>query len=653
MALNDQEFLAQIEGGMGNAPADSDEAFLAGLEGGGRGTAAAAPRQPRTPQPTRFFDPLFEVEEGKKGIENVELMDFARAAGNYLPSLMDNVAGVVSAFANPVESIKAMASLGSGMYKLGKGKTEGDDVKMVLQAWEAMKVRYGDNLRETMVEDPAGIMLDLVSILAPVAGVAGKVGLVSKTGRAAGLASAARKVADLPATLPMGIVKAGIKAPRTVAERILPQVFSITSGKAAPGIRQMFRGGGRKVDFDGQSVDVGKSALRGGPGTEGAAGLPKDFLVQELERGIRYLENKRGAEYRKALKETDFKAGIDLDVLKKEIYDAMEKQWGVKVKRAKGATEGPLQRGRNSKLVKLDFIELGGGSTPLAKGAKKRFRQIITDVEDAGNPTLKGVDDLNMRLDVDYGRGQTRNKVHRQSNALLNQVRGRLMKKVMADKDLGPAKRSYSVQSDVLDEITTMLSGGSKNNETIMRKIIGSLEGEDMSRVARRDLIQYIDDVAGTHLMDAASGGTLSSILPTGIHARETAYKATGFLTAGAYISPVFWLGLPFSSPRVVGEFMRALGIPFKQTEKVANWLKNLPGAGAVGPGLQGARRGGTIADVVLGLLEQGEELPQAPLVRIFNQRPRGTNVGGEDNLPPEEPVAEPQSIGQRVLGGP
>ena len=98
---------------------------------------------------------------------------------------------------------------------------------------------------------------------------------------------------------------------------------------------------------------------------------------------------------------------------------------------------------------------------------------------------------------------------------------------------------------------------------------------------------------------------------------------------------------------------MRALGIPFKQTEKVANWLKNLPGAGAVGPGLQGARRGGTIADVVLGLLEQGEELPQAPLVRIFNQRPRGTNVGGEDNLPPEEPVAEPQSIGQRVLGGP
>jgi hypothetical protein len=296
-----------------------------------------------------------------------------------------------------------------------------------------------------------------------------------------------------------------------------------------------------------------------------------------------------------------------------------------------------------------------GSSTSIATGAQKEFRKAIKFVDEFEDASLRGLDNLQQRITKELAKAGD-NPKFRQSSAFLKQIQSKVMDKVMAS-ELGPAKKMYAVQKGVLDDIDTLLSGSSPNNETIMRKIIGSLEGEDMSREMRRDLIQYIDDQAGTRLMDAAAGGALSSILPTGIHARETAYKATGFLTAGAYITPWFWMGLPFSSPRLVGEFMRALGLGFQKTEKVTNWLKKLPGAGAVGTAAGGAQRGGTIADVVQGLIEQGETLPQAPMIREFSRRKKGTNVGGEDNMAPEEeagaPAPPPQSIGQRVLGGP
>ena len=555
--------------------------------------------QTQAEQPTRFVKPWFEVE-GDLSATGFELTDFARTVGNYLPSMVDQTAGVVSALASPLESFNTLATLASGIQKIYAGREEDEDTQVAKQAWENMKEKYGDRLRETVVEDPAGVMLDLVSVLSPALGAVGKVAGVSKAGRLGQAATAARKFADLPATLPVSAVKAAVSAPRKITRDMLPSIFSLQTGKDPLAFEQMFHAGLRGT----RANEITKKALRNQ--------YSPDYMIGEMKGARKKIDKMREEGYKTLLDKVDFEATFDLDRLKKDVITNLRREWGVRVYPDKKT--GDLLRDSKGRVL-LAFEHKSAKSTGINKANQKLFEDVVTEIVDWSDDSVRGLDSLQQLL-ADRAAGL--HHKFRRSKAFINQARAQAQFRLNKVEGMREAKAFYAVQSGILDDMDTLLSGSSKNPESTIRKIIGSLSSENASLDIRRDLLKLIDEKAGTHLMDAAAGGALSEILPTGIHARNQAMQALGFLTGGIYLSPFFYLGLPMSSPRVVGELMRGLGVGFRKVERVTNWLSSLPGAGRLPRAGRAALRGGTIADAVQGLLEQGQSIPTAPMVDVL-----------------------------------
>ena len=619
----EQPVLSQQNGG------DFTEAEMAEVQ-----SFDAAVPQTQADQPTRFMEPFFEVE-GDLSASGFEITDFARAAGNYLPSMIDNTAGVVSALASPLESINALARLASGIQKIHAGSEEDEDTQVARQAWEQMKQRYGDRLRETVVEDPAGVMLDLVSVLSPGLGAVGKVAGISKTGRLGRTATAARKFADLPATLPVSAVKAVAKTPKKIARDVLPSVFSLQTGKDPLAFEQMFHAGLRGT----RANEITKKALRNQ--------YSPDYMIGEMKGARSKIEKMREDGYKSLLEKVDFEAEFDLAGLQSDVLSQLRREWNVGVFPDKKT--GKLLRHPNGRVI-LNFEHKGARSTSINKANQKVFEELVTEVVDWSDDSVKGLDALQQRLS-DMAAGL--HHKFRRAKKFITQTRAQAQGKLNQVEGMRDAKAFYAVQSGILDDMDTLLSGSSKNPESTIRKIIGSLSSENASLDIRRDLLKLIDERAGTHLMDAAAGGALSEILPTGIHARNQAMQALGFLTGGIYLSPFFYLGLPMSSPRVVGEFMRALGVGARKTQRVTNWLKRLPGARSL-PGMGRATlRGATIADAVQGLLEQGQSISTAPMVEVVPPGRQGSSQRVDAGIAKDVvPGARKATVASRILPG-
>lgn len=180
--------------------------------------------QPEQPKTMTGSDNATFQATGNEGVVGTTL----KAIGNLPSSTIELGKNVVSAVAHPVETVKSVATLAQGAgAKIGEKLLENTDIgqsllqkanekriavgmpelpkdasgkiqaadspelQAVNQVGKFVTDRYGslDKLKETFIEDPAGVLADLSTVLAGGAGIASKVGDISKISEISNVAS--------------------------------------------------------------------------------------------------------------------------------------------------------------------------------------------------------------------------------------------------------------------------------------------------------------------------------------------------------------------------------------------------------------------------------------------------------------------------------
>jgi len=151
-------------------------------------------------------NPDFIKPQSWKSVMSQAVENTPKSAGQFITDIF-------TPFLHPVETAKALGSLGVGLgSKLIPGKQ--DNEQIVDDLVEAMKERYGGYIefQKTIAEDPVGAVADLASMLVPGSAVAAKIPKVSKVAEVAGKIGKAIE--------PVGAVA---KTAKAVAGKLIPK----------------------------------------------------------------------------------------------------------------------------------------------------------------------------------------------------------------------------------------------------------------------------------------------------------------------------------------------------------------------------------------------------------------------------------------------
>lgn len=220
------------------------------------------------PQPMTGSENATFQATGNEGIIGTA----AKAVGNLPSSTIELGKNVVSAVTHPVETVKSVATLAQGVgSKIGEKLLENTDIgqsllqkanekriaagmpelpkdasgkiqaadspelQAVNQVGKFVTDRYGslDKLKETFIEDPAGVLADLSTVLSGGAGIASKVGNISKISEISNVAgklkTASQVVEPINATTKvLGKVKSTVanSTPGNIISDITPTISS-------------------------------------------------------------------------------------------------------------------------------------------------------------------------------------------------------------------------------------------------------------------------------------------------------------------------------------------------------------------------------------------------------------------------------------------
>lgn len=188
----------------------------------------------------------------------------------------DLIGGVVNALIHPVKTAGALGNLalGAGQKLVGY---EGDASAAVDQVVDFYKTRYGKDIKETLYNDPIGVLADLTTVLGgggALLRTAGKAGKISELATASGAAdkairygSVAEKAAIASDPLRLAAKGASFLSKEVGATEALT--------KAKTFVSTLFKG-----------ADKTDEALRTGKATEVATGLREKINKSALDSGM-------------------------------------------------------------------------------------------------------------------------------------------------------------------------------------------------------------------------------------------------------------------------------------------------------------------------------------------------------------------------------
>jgi hypothetical protein len=128
----------------------------------------------------------------------------------------------------------------------------------------------------------------------------------------------------------------------------------------------------------------------------------------------------------------------------------------------------------------------------------------------------------------------------------------------------------FAETSEFLDEIQRGLSTGDRATiDQTYRRMATSLKTNNEARLA---LLRELDEATDGAILSNIAGQQLSETLPRGIFRQIAAGMAGGAAITGG-LSPAVLPTLVLASPRVSGEFVRALGIGARQTDELIKAL--------------------------------------------------------------------------------
>ncbi len=216
----------------------------------------------------------------------------------------------------------------------------------------------------------------------------------------------------------------------------------------------------------------------------------------------------------------------------------------------------------------LDFSRSSIAKTASARADIQGVYDTIKDWgSQAGDRTGIGLDLLKKQLGDFYSdSGQARAFVQavksKVSNILDTEVEG--YKKMTSE---------YAKASDILDQIKSATGiGGKIKPDTVFSKLTTAMKGDNAFRL---EVLKEMEKTDPT-LMNKIAGTNLSSWMPKGLVGKFADWGTIIGILTGHFNPQIIPLMLS-TSPRIVGEFVRALGWSANKTNIVLNAINKIP----------------------------------------------------------------------------
>ncbi|MGI8470300.1 MAG: hypothetical protein ACR2N3_17815 [Pyrinomonadaceae bacterium] len=451
--------------------------------------------------------------------------------GNIASSAENAVGGIVHSVAHPLDTLNNISNIGQGALEKITGVSSGNP--NASKTLNNVAQYYGQRIAhpvDTLYNDPVGAALDVSSILDPAAraitgiGDASKIGAISRAGEAV---SKAGELAN-----PINAVGKGISYAAEGAGKLASEALGTATGAGAGAIREAFT----------NPSEGFTNALRGNTSAQDIFTTAKDALNT--------VKDNRAAAYQSSLAKISGDIKLDLTPVVSKLSDNLKK-FGINFDASGG----------------LDFSRSTLSNADDIQTVKQAFQDVKDWGSKEGDLTPVGIDTLKRRLDNLY----SANKDSRAfTTSLRSSVNDVLQNQVPGYADM---TKGYSQASSFIQDVTKNLSLGDKASvETGLNKLTGALK---QNNEFRTQLVQQLQDVGEKDLTGQIAGSALNPKLPRGLTGKLIEGGAAYQAGIAGLLHPGTLAVLATTSPRLVGEFVRALGLGNKAVQTVFDAIKN------------------------------------------------------------------------------
>ena len=201
------------------------------------------------------------------------------------------------------------------------------------------------------------------------------------------------------------------------------------------------------------------------------------------------------------------------------------------------------------------------------------LKNVVDEFSDSAFHTAEGLDILKRKVDDLYPLQAQASQEARVVADLRNKIKAQIVKQVPEYVDvMKPYEEAIRLEKELVKELSLNRKGAAG---TTLRKLQSTMRNNVNTAYGNRlELLNKLDP----ELLPDLSGQALSEIAPRGLQ-RAVGGGAAAY---GAFVEPTALLGLPFQSPRLVGETALKIG----QAQRLAQPISQLP----IIPTIRGAR---------------------------------------------------------------
>ena len=457
--------------------------------------------------------------------------DLATTALTNLPgSAVSMLNDVGTTLTHPMDTAQGLGEMAFGAAeKLIPGEQQHEQQFDTLV--EAFGQKYGslEVLNTTIAEDPASVLLDMSALLT---------GGGMAMAKVPGLASMGKTMAQLGEMVdPLRLAaKAGSKA-SDIGGGTVSRVIGATTGEGQAAIEQAKRGTGLTSETSGFV-----KGMRGKTSGED--------VLQDAQSALGEVKRQRGETYRARLEEIGKDArNIDIRPIKQKLSELMSrKRYNITLD-----AEGGLDFSRST----------------IGRDAQGEITALIEDVSKwgtrEGDNTALGLDTLKRKLDDFYHPSKN-------SRAFVTDLRNTVKDKIVeAVPEYATMTREYEQVTKMTNEMERALSLGDRASmDTAIRKLTSTTRD---NFAFRHTLLKELEVASGRDLAAEIAGLNMAKITPRSLTGKLAAGSTGGAAVTGT-ISP--WLAsmAAVTSPRLMGEFLNAVGFAKNEVSGAISVLK-------------------------------------------------------------------------------
>ena len=424
------------------------------------------------------------------------------------------------------------------------------------------------NIAHTFYTHPVSTALDFSTLLDGIGAGVGLVGDAADAAKAAELAKASDFISSASGIMKSGSPEAiqALSTPGTITH--IADAIKTVADYTNP-ITPVVKAVGGTANFIGRNV----AAPAIGLGTGVGAGTIQEFWNAVTEGGDAAksaTEGLRGAATPEDIVNTAKSSLGDIVDTRNLAHEEMLR--GLKTD-ATNYDISPITKEISNQLQKFDIGVNSDGSLDFSRSAIRFNKAAQGDISTIynemqsygskpGDNTAIGVNNLKKAF---YSLDKPGSDVRSFTTAVAQKTRGVLENAPGYTKEM----KSYANLTDSIDEIRKGLSLGDKASvETSFKKITSAFRQNNEYRKA---FVDALDSASGGQLAPKIAGQQLNSIMPRGL-AKFADTAMTGGLLGGAPVLPILF-SMAATSPRLVGEFLKAAALPVKTMNYVIKLL--------------------------------------------------------------------------------